>query len=101
VTWLAVAPPGTTGRRTISLGRLISNTTPLAARIYANEGIAQVVFFEGDEAPETSYKDKAGNTRDSTASRCRRSRRLILAFDGLISTLMRTRIERIQRMKRI
>jgi len=60
VTWLAVAPPGTTGRRTISLGRLISNTTPLAARIYANEGIAQVVFFEGDEAPETSYKDKAG-----------------------------------------
>ena len=38
----------------------ISNTTPLPARIYANEGIAQVVFFEGDEAPETSYKDKAG-----------------------------------------
>jgi len=38
----------------------ISNTTPLPARIYANEGIAQVVFFEGDEPPETSYKDKAG-----------------------------------------
>jgi len=38
----------------------ISNTTPLPARIYANEGIEQVVFFEGDEPPETSYKDKAG-----------------------------------------
>ena len=38
----------------------ISNTTPLPARIYANEGIAQVVFFEGDEPPQTSYKDKAG-----------------------------------------
>jgi len=38
----------------------ISNTTPLPARIYANEGIAQVLFFESDEACEVSYKDKAG-----------------------------------------
>jgi dCTP deaminase len=38
----------------------VSNTTPLPAKIYANEGIAQVLFFEGDEACETSYKDKAG-----------------------------------------
>jgi dCTP deaminase len=38
----------------------ISNTTPLPARIYASEGIAQVLFFEGDEPPEVSYKDKAG-----------------------------------------
>jgi dCTP deaminase len=38
----------------------ISNTTPLPARIYANEGIAQVLFFQGDEPCETSYKDKAG-----------------------------------------
>ncbi len=38
----------------------ISNTTPLPARIYANEGIAQVLFFEGDEAPEVSYADKKG-----------------------------------------
>jgi dCTP deaminase len=38
----------------------ISNTTPLPARIYGNEGIAQVLFFEGDEPPEISYKDKAG-----------------------------------------
>ena len=37
----------------------ISNTTPLPARIYANEGIAQVLFFEG-EPPITSYKDKKG-----------------------------------------
>ncbi|HSR19875.1 MAG TPA: dCTP deaminase [Anaerolineales bacterium] len=38
----------------------ISNTTPLPARIYANEGIAQVLFFEADEACEVSYADKKG-----------------------------------------
>jgi len=38
----------------------ISNTTPLPAKIYANEGIAQVLFFQGDEVCETSYKDKKG-----------------------------------------
>ena len=38
----------------------ISNTTPLPAKIYANEGIAQVVFFEADEVCETSYADKKG-----------------------------------------
>jgi len=38
----------------------ISNTTPLPAKIYANEGIAQVLFFQGDEACATSYADKKG-----------------------------------------
>ena len=38
----------------------ISNTTPLPAKIYANEGIAQVLFFESDEACETSYADRQG-----------------------------------------
>jgi len=38
----------------------ISNTTPLPARIYAGEGIAQVLFFESDEVCETSYADKKG-----------------------------------------
>ena len=38
----------------------ISNTTPLPAKIYANEGIAQVLFFRGEEEPEVSYKDKKG-----------------------------------------
>jgi len=38
----------------------ISNTTPLPAKIYANEGIAQVLFFEGDEPCEVSYADKKG-----------------------------------------
>src|SRR3954454_6968936 len=38
----------------------ISNTTPLPAKIYANEGIAQVLFFEGREEPEVSYADKKG-----------------------------------------
>ena len=38
----------------------ISNTTPLPARIYANEGIAQVLFFQSDEVCEVSYADKKG-----------------------------------------
>lgn len=38
----------------------ISNTTPLPAKVYANEGIAQVVFFESDEQCEKSYADKKG-----------------------------------------
>lgn len=38
----------------------ISNTTPLPAKIYANEGIAQVLFFESDDTCETSYADKKG-----------------------------------------
>jgi dCTP deaminase len=38
----------------------VSNTTPLPAKIYANEGIAQVLFFESDEQCETSYADKKG-----------------------------------------
>jgi len=38
----------------------VSNTTPLPARIYAGEGIAQVLFFESDEICETSYADKQG-----------------------------------------
>jgi dCTP deaminase len=38
----------------------ISNTTPLPAKIYANEGIAQVLFFQSDEECDVSYKDKKG-----------------------------------------
>jgi len=38
----------------------ISNTTPLPAKIYANEGIAQVLFFQADEVCARSYKDKKG-----------------------------------------
>ena len=38
----------------------ISNTTPLPARVYANEGIAQVLFFQSDEMCEGSYADKKG-----------------------------------------
>jgi dCTP deaminase len=38
----------------------ISNTTPLPARIYANEGIAQVLFLQSDEECERSYADKKG-----------------------------------------
>jgi len=38
----------------------ISNTTPLPAKIYANEGIAQVLFFESDEICDISYADKKG-----------------------------------------
>jgi len=38
----------------------ISNTTPLPAKVYANEGIAQVLFFQSDEVCEVSYADKKG-----------------------------------------
>ncbi len=46
----------------------ISNTTPLPAKIYANEGICQVLFFEAapDDVCETSYKDKAGKYQRQT-----------------------------------
>ncbi|MBQ1657629.1 MAG: dCTP deaminase [Rhodocyclaceae bacterium] len=37
-----------------------SNTTPLPARIYANEGVAQMLFFEADEVCKTSYRDRGG-----------------------------------------
>jgi dCTP deaminase len=45
----------------------ISNTTPLPARIYANEGIAQVLFFEADEVCEISYADKKGKYQKQQA----------------------------------
>ena len=44
----------------------ISNTTPLAAKIYSNEGLCQVLFFESDEICEKSYKDKKGKYQNQT-----------------------------------
>ncbi len=44
----------------------ISNTTPLPAKIYANEGIAQVLFFESDQPCEISYKSKRGKYQAQT-----------------------------------
>jgi dCTP deaminase len=38
----------------------ISNTTPLPAKIYANEGLCQILFFTGDEVCEVSYADRKG-----------------------------------------
>ena len=43
-----------------------SNTTPLPARIYANEGVAQFLFFESDEVCETSYRDRGGKYQGQT-----------------------------------
>jgi len=43
-----------------------SNTTPLPARIYANEGVAQFLFFESDEVCEQSYADRAGKYQGQT-----------------------------------
>ena len=48
--------PGWEGHVTLE----ISNTTPLPAKVYANEGIAQFLFFKGSSACETSYADRAG-----------------------------------------
>lgn len=44
----------------------ISNTTPLPAKVYANEGIAQVLFFEADEECEVSYADRKGKYQGQT-----------------------------------
>ena len=44
----------------------ISNTTPLPARIYSNEGICQVLFYESDEPCAVSYKDKKGKYQGQT-----------------------------------
>jgi dCTP deaminase len=44
----------------------ISNTTPLPARVYSNEGIAQLIFLKADEVCEKSYADKAGKYQDQT-----------------------------------
>ncbi len=43
-----------------------SNTTSLPAKIYANEGVAQMVFFQSDEVCEESYKDRAGKYQGQT-----------------------------------
>jgi dCTP deaminase len=43
-----------------------SNTTPLPAKIYANEGVAQLLFFESDEVCETSYGDRGGKYQGQT-----------------------------------
>jgi len=43
-----------------------SNTTTLPARIYANEGVAQMLFFESDEPCETSYRDRGGKYQGQT-----------------------------------
>lgn len=48
--------PGWEGHVTLEL----SNTTPLPAKVYANEGIVQLLFFQGDERPETTYADRKG-----------------------------------------
>ena len=43
-----------------------SNTTPLPAKVYANEGVAQVLFFESDEVCENSYADRQGKYMKQT-----------------------------------
>jgi len=48
--------PGWEGQVTLEF----SNTTPLPAKIYANEGVAQMLFLESDEVCETSYRDREG-----------------------------------------
>lgn len=54
--------PGWKGHVTLE----ISNTTPLPAKVYANEGVAQFLFFKGSEGCETSYADRAGKYMGQT-----------------------------------
>jgi len=44
----------------------ISNTTPLPAKVYSNEGLCQILFFQSDEPCEISYKDKSGKYQKQT-----------------------------------
>ncbi|RJR08385.1 dCTP deaminase [Candidatus Parcubacteria bacterium] len=46
----------------------VSNTTPLPAKIYANEGIAQILFFEGDDTCEINYRDRKGKYQNQPPS---------------------------------
>lgn len=62
VTNITPFEPGWEGYVTLE----ISNTTPLPAKIYANEGIAQVIFFEADEECEVSYADRKGKYQGQT-----------------------------------
>jgi len=54
--------PGWEGHVTLEF----SNTTPLPAKVYANEGIAQFVFLKGNEKPEVSYSDRKGKYMGQT-----------------------------------
>ena len=54
--------PGWEGHVTLEF----SNTTPLPAKIYANEGAAQFVFLKGSEVPETTYADRNGKYMGQT-----------------------------------
>jgi dCTP deaminase len=59
--------PGWEGHVTLEF----SNTTPLPAKVYANEGACQFLFLQGNEPCEVSYATGAANTRASAGSRCR------------------------------
>ena len=54
--------PGWEGHVTLEF----SNTTPLPAKIYANEGVAQFIFLKGNEKPETTYSDRKGKYMGQT-----------------------------------
>jgi len=54
------------GKSTYARCGIIVNVTPLPAKIYANEGVAQMLFFESDEVCETSYKDRGGKYQGQT-----------------------------------
>ena len=56
------AEPGWEGYVTLEF----SNTTPLPAKIYANEGVAQFIFLKGNEKPETTYSDRKGKYMGQT-----------------------------------
>ena len=60
-----------------------SNTTPLPAKIYANEGVAQMLFFESDEICETSYRDRGGKVPRAARRHPAESLRRVAAAHGL------------------
>ena len=72
----------------------ISNTTPLPARIYANEGLCQILFFQSDELCETSYKDKKGKYQGAERNRAAEAVREKLSVCHCSSAKTRARCRR-------
>ena len=52
--------------KSIAVTLEFSNTTPLPAKIYANEGVAQFIFLKGNEKPEVTYADRKGKYMGQT-----------------------------------
>ncbi len=68
----------------------ISNTTPLPAKIYANEGLCQILFFHGDQPCEVSYADRKGKYQKQQESSSPSSKRELFRIAKILSEIADT-----------